>query len=60
MPLPSPMKDPLTLRALLRQRLKEINRSAEDLALAAQVPSQYVDDREAPESVGKGHRADAA
>jgi len=43
-PLPSPMKDPLTLRALLRQRLKEINRSAEDLALAAQVPSQYVDD----------------
>ena len=44
MPLPSPMKDPLTLRALLRQRLKEINRSAEDLALAAQVPSQYVDD----------------
>lgn len=44
MPLPPPPKNPPTLRALLRQRLKEINRSAEDLALAAQVPSQYVDD----------------
>jgi hypothetical protein len=43
-PLPSPSKNPPTLRALLRQRLKEINRSAEDLAAAAQVPSHYVDD----------------
>ena len=44
MPLPTPSKETLTLRALLRKRLKEINRSAEDLAQAAQVPSSYVED----------------
>ncbi len=44
MPLPPPLKDPPTVRALLRKRLKEINRSAEELAEAAQVPADYVDD----------------
>jgi hypothetical protein len=43
-PLPQPQKDPPAVRVLLRQRLKEINRSAEELAEAAQVPSQYVED----------------
>ncbi|MBI2404089.1 MAG: hypothetical protein HYW52_10375 [Gemmatimonadetes bacterium] len=44
MPLPLPQKDLPTLRTLLRLRLKEINRSAEELAQAAEVPSHYVDD----------------
>lgn len=44
MALPPPLKDSPTVRALLRKRLKEINRSAEELAEAAQVPADYVDD----------------
>ena len=44
MALPPPPKDSPTVRALLRKRLKEINRSSQELAEAAQVPAEYVDD----------------
>lgn len=44
MALPPPLRDSPTVRALLRKRLKEINRSTEDLAEAAQVPAHYVAD----------------
>jgi len=40
-PLP---KQALTLGGLLRRRLREVNRSAAQLAEAVQVPSQYIDD----------------
>ena len=44
MALPPPPKDSPTVRALLRKRLKEINRSSQELAEAAQVPAEYVED----------------
>ncbi len=39
-----PLKKPMPVGKLLRQRLRETERSAEDLAEAVQLPKEYIDD----------------
>ena len=39
-----PLKQPATIGALLRRRLREVNRSREQLAEALEVPGAYLDD----------------
>ncbi len=39
-----PLKEPIPVRKLLRRRLRETERSSEELAEAVQLPTKYVDD----------------